>query len=211
MAHDAHASVETLLQRLDQLTMAELRLQWRNHLGGQPPDHLPRWLFMRLLAYRVQVAVYGGLSSKALRLIRQSGRGGDADFEIRSPQSREGVDLKPGTVLVREWRGQLHHLMVLSDGFAWNGEAYGSLSRVARAITGTNWNGHRFFGLRQPKSAGRMKASDSDVARRLPCPRASSLTPYETLPVAERSLTSNRDPVLAEPVSTDMSVVGASP
>ena len=57
--------------------------------------------------------------------------------------------MKPGTLLVREWQGALQRVMALDQGFAWNGATYASLSEVARAITGTNWNGPRFFGLRQ--------------------------------------------------------------
>ena len=70
-----------------------------------------------------------------------------------SPATREGVDLRPGAILAREWRGRLERVTVLDDGFAWNGTTYGSLSMVAKAITGTSWNGHRFFGLRSGRQA----------------------------------------------------------
>ncbi|WP_281411524.1 DUF2924 domain-containing protein [Enterovirga aerilata] len=59
---------------------------------------------------------------------------------------------KPGTLLVREWEGTLHRVMVLEEGYAWNGQSFESLSKAARAITGTNWNGPRFFGLRQKEN-----------------------------------------------------------
>jgi hypothetical protein len=62
--------------------------------------------------------------------------------------------LRPGTVLVREWEGGSHRVMVLAEGFAWNGTTYASLSQVARAITGTRWNGPRFFGLRDQIGRG---------------------------------------------------------
>ena len=61
---------------------------------------------------------------------------------------------KPGTLLVREWEGALHRVMVLEQGFAWNGQTFDSLSKVAHAITGTNWNGPRFFGLRERRAGG---------------------------------------------------------
>ena len=61
---------------------------------------------------------------------------------------RKRTDLTPGTVLVREWDRKSHRVMVLADGFAWNGQTYESLSKIALAITGTRWNGPRFFGLR---------------------------------------------------------------
>ena len=69
-------------------------------------------------------------------------------------QGRHTVDLKPGTVLVREWNGQMQRVAVLAHGFAWNGKTYTSLSKVALAITGTRWNGPRFFGLRDKRSKG---------------------------------------------------------
>src|SRR6202041_250165 len=73
-------------------------------------------------------------------------------FDRRAPQTREGVGLKAGALLVREWKGQLERVMILEEGFAWNGQTFGSLSQIAKAMTGTNWNGHRFFGLRQGKT-----------------------------------------------------------
>jgi DUF2924 family protein len=139
-----------------------------HHLGGRAPNHLPRWLLARLLAYRIQVAAFGGLDKQVLRAICRSGKAGDPAFEARPPQSREGVDLKTGTVLVREWQGKLEQVTVLEEGFGWKGEVYGSLSRVARAITGTTWNGHRFFGLRQPKAPACNCVSKSDLAGKRP-------------------------------------------
>jgi DUF2924 family protein len=65
---------------------------------------------------------------------------------------RKRVELTPGTVLVREWDRQSHRVMVLADGFAWNGQTYESLSKIAFAITGTRWNGPRFFGLRDKQA-----------------------------------------------------------
>jgi hypothetical protein len=61
---------------------------------------------------------------------------------------REGVGLKSGAFVVREWNGRIERVMVLDEGYAWNGGVYRSLSQAAKAITGTNWNGHRFFGLK---------------------------------------------------------------
>jgi hypothetical protein len=130
-----------------------LRRQWRAHLGGEQPAHLERWLLMRVLAYRLQANAFGGLD-KAIRRMLRSAKEQDAaaPFDRRAPQTRDGVRLKAGALLTREWRGKLERVMVLEDGFAWNGQTFGSLSQIARAITGTNWNGHRFFGLRQGKT-----------------------------------------------------------
>jgi hypothetical protein len=134
-----------------------LLLQWRNHLGGTAPAHLPTWLLARLLAYRIQAAAFGDLGVTTLRRLRriQDARGHSAPvpFATRSPATRDGVDLRPGALLAREWRGRLERVTVLSKGFAWNGEVYASLSMVAKAITGTSWNGHRFFGLRSGRQS----------------------------------------------------------
>jgi Protein of unknown function (DUF2924) len=145
-------SLDALVAGLADLDVDKLRLQWRNHLGGIPPVHLPRWLLARVLAQRIQIATLGGLDRATLQAIRQSKGGGeDSDgrpFAPRNPATKEGVGLKAGALLVREWNGEPQRVMVLEKGFAWNGKTYGSLSQIAKAMTGTSWNGHRFFGLR---------------------------------------------------------------
>ena len=138
---------------LSGLNVDQLRLQWRNHMGGIAPAHLPGWLIMRVLAYRIQAAAFGDLDRAILRRLREPEdeafeSGGARPFATRGPTTREGVGLKSGALLVREWNGRLERVMVLEDGFAWNGCVYRSPSQVAKAITGTNWNGHRFFGLK---------------------------------------------------------------
>jgi Protein of unknown function (DUF2924) len=150
-----NASLAAVLADLEGLDAEGLRRQWRNHLGGEAPSHLPRWLLLRLLGHRLQVAVYGDLDKAVRRVVRAPAGGessdGTAPFDRRDPQTREGIGLKPGALLVREWRGKLERVMVLDEGFAWNGRSYRSLSQIAKAMTGTSWNGHRFFGLRQNK------------------------------------------------------------
>ena len=80
--------------------------------------------------------------------------------------------MKAGALLVREWKGQLERVMILEDGVAWNGQTFRSLSQIAKAMTGTNWNGHRFFGLRQGKTppadlgAGRRKSGNRTIVCR---------------------------------------------
>jgi len=156
-------SLEDLVAGLVDLDVNGLRLQWRNHLGGAPPAHLPRWLLLRVLGYRIQAAALGGLDKETLRVIRQpKGQTFDSPvsrpFEARIPATREGATLKAGALLTREWNGKLERVMVLEKGFAWNGETYGSLSQIAKAMTGTSWNGHRFFGLRTAKSGPSARA-----------------------------------------------------
>jgi Protein of unknown function (DUF2924) len=146
-------SISVMIASLAHLDADRLRLQWRNHLGGLAPAHLPRWLLLRILAFRIQAATFGGLDKATLRLVRASNKddgesAGARPFETRGPTTREGLGLKSGALLVREWKGRLERVVILDHGFAWNGRTYGSLSRIAREITGTSWNGHRFFGLR---------------------------------------------------------------
>jgi hypothetical protein len=126
-------------------------------------------LLARLLAQRIQIAAFGDLRKSARRVIwqvngKRDGEANSRSFVRRDPETRAGVVLRPGAVLVREWKGALQRVMVMEDGFAWNGETYRSLSQVAKAMTGTSWNGHRFFGLK--------RADDGDGANRKPKVRA---------------------------------------
>jgi hypothetical protein len=104
-----------------ELDMNSLCLQWRNHLGGTPPAHLPRSLLMRILAYRIQAAALGGLDKETLRILRQP-RGetlassDEHPFEARSPTTREGAKLKAGALLAREWNGRLERCDRLGQG-----------------------------------------------------------------------------------------------
>ncbi len=157
------ALLNDMISSFVDLDLNGLRLQWRNHLGGTPSAHLPRWLLLRILAYRIQAAALGGLDKETLRVIRQPkgqtlGSSCDRPFAARIPATCEGTQLRAGALLTREWNGKLERVIVLDKGFAWNGETYGSLSQVAKAMTGTNWNGHRFFGLRTAKSDRSAKA-----------------------------------------------------
>ena len=147
------ASVSSIVAGLEGHDLNGLRRQWRAHLGGEPPAHLQRWLLMRVLAYRLQADAFGGLD-KSIERILPSKKKDDANapFDRRAPQTPDGVGLRTGSMLVREWKGKLERVMILDEGFAWNGQTFGSLSQIARAMTGTNWNGHRFFGLRQGKT-----------------------------------------------------------
>ena len=136
------SKVEAELVRLASADRNILARRWRLLFGCPAPD-LPRALLQRILAYRIQADAAGDLPAGIAKLLDRLGRG-----EIDGIPLPERRTVKPGTLLVREWDGTLHRVMVLEQGFAWNGVAYDSLSKVARAITGTNWNGPRFFGLR---------------------------------------------------------------
>jgi Protein of unknown function (DUF2924) len=179
-------SLGDMIAALVELDVNGLCLQWRNHLGGTPPAHLPRWLLMKILAHRIQAAAFGGLDKETLRVLRQpkGRRLASSDlhpFEARIATTREGTKLKPGALLAREWNGRLERVMILDQGFAWNGETYGSLSQVAKAMTGTSWNGHRFFGLRTARSdrPGMVHRRSGD------CEAASSAPPQHRSKTAE--------------------------
>jgi hypothetical protein len=136
----------TNTRHLADLPVAEMSVMWRHHLTERVPDHLPRFLLVGLLAYRLQVEQHGGLSKKAvayLKVIETDLR----DGKVPETPYVESHQLKLGTQLAREHDGVLHRVMVMEGGFAWAGRTFSSLSAVAKAITGTNWNGRRFFGL----------------------------------------------------------------
>jgi Protein of unknown function (DUF2924) len=160
------ASVLSIVASLEGHDLNGLRRQWRVHLGGEPPLHLHRWLLMRVLAYRLQADAYGGLDRSIQRMLCSNREQNAAtQFDRRAPQTRDGVGLKAGALLMREWKGKLERVRILEDGFAWNGQTFGSLSQVAKAMTGTNWNGHRFFGLRQGKTVAVDEASKGRKGR----------------------------------------------
>jgi hypothetical protein len=133
--------------RLRDLDIKALRNHWPARFGRSAPAHLPRHLLFRILAYRVQADQLGDLDAESRRLLDSTGSPEKA--AQRALEQRGQVwQLKPGTILGREWKGRVHRVTVLADGFAWNEKTYPSLSTIALAITGTRWNGPRFFGLR---------------------------------------------------------------
>ena len=124
-----------------------LQARWRTVFGQRPPTQLPRHLLVRVLAYQLQAAALGDLSRETKRQLDRL----VADPAVALDGSRSATaptTLRPGTLLVREHGGVVHRVMVVNGGFAWQDATYASLSDVARAITGTRWNGPRFFGLR---------------------------------------------------------------
>jgi hypothetical protein len=143
-------SLDDEIAHLRGLDLHGLRARWKSMFRRQPPSHLPRHLLFAVLAYRLQAEELGDLDPVTARLLKQIAIGGGTREASRLTDEfgRRRVELKPGTVLMREWNAQAYRVMVLDEGFACNGKTYDSLSKVAFAITGTNWNGPRFFGLR---------------------------------------------------------------
>jgi Protein of unknown function (DUF2924) len=165
-------SLEKEIEEIETLSLDDLRIRWRNLSGRLATAHLSRALLARILAYRLQAHAFGDLDRNTARaLARWSDpsahrqlRGEAAPNESgefldgpSAPQRRASAPLilKPGTLLTREWQGRMETVTVVADGFAWNGEIIPSLSAVAQAITGTKWNGHRFFGVRPQDRSGR--------------------------------------------------------
>lgn len=127
----------------------ELKQQWRELFETDPPPFNRRYLESRL-AYRIQELAYGGLKPETIRRLEALGEQLDGG-NITTRRIR--ADLKPitGTRLIREWQGIEHAVTVTVDGFEWQGRPYKSLSAIARAITGTRWNGWIFFGLKNQR------------------------------------------------------------
>ena len=146
-------TIDVEIARLRDLDVGQLQSRWHTVFGRRPHPHLPRHLLFRVLAYRLQADVLGDLDSESQRLLDRSVSPEDAGQRAVELVQRT-ADLRPGTVLEREWNGQMHRVAVLADGFAWNGKTYASLTKVAFAITGTRWSGPRFFGVRDKPSKG---------------------------------------------------------
>ena len=136
MPHARHEEVESQLDQVATMRLGELQAFWR-HRWGIPPRLRSVRLMRRLIAWRLQEPVFGGLDLLSRRML-----------------TTETIPawgcVVPGTRLTREHRGELHKVEALDVGFRYQGRAYPNLSRIAQEITGTHWNGPRFFGLRDP-------------------------------------------------------------
>jgi hypothetical protein len=144
---DTADSVAAKLSSLSELDREALREEWRRLYRSPPPKKISRDLLVLGVAWKIQEAAQGGLSAAMKRRLAELA----ATLEQKGDLAHSRVArLKPGARLVRTWHGQLHTVMVLEDGFEWNGRRWRSLSKIAREITGTPWSGPRFFGLDRP-------------------------------------------------------------
>src|SRR6267378_2835689 len=137
--------VEAELDRLPTMPIADLRKRYRDLFRTEPPKAFGPDLLRRSIAQRIQEKAYGGLSASTRRLLDQLVRAAMAKPNGRLELPRR---IKPGSELVRTWKGKTYRVMVMADGFAHDGKTFASLSEIASEITGTRWNGPRFFGLR---------------------------------------------------------------
>src|SRR5258705_5975779 len=153
-------SVEDEIAHLRSLDLNGLRARWQSIFQKSSPAHLPRHLLFAIIAYRIQADGYGDLDHETKQVLDRTDSkeaGGAMSARLMSFDQKR-TELTPGTVLVREWDRQSQRVMVMSGGFAWNGRTYDSLSKVAFAITGTKWNGPRFFGLRDKEDSSATEA-----------------------------------------------------
>jgi hypothetical protein len=127
----------------------DLKNQWRELFGKEPPPYNRRFLESRL-AYRIQELAYGGLKPETRQQLEALGE------LYASGKVPRRLDDRPitGTRLIREWQGIEHCVTVRDEDYEYQGRPYKSLSSVARAITGTRWNGWVFFGLRNQRGRG---------------------------------------------------------
>ncbi len=159
------------LEELEGLDPALLQKRWRSVIGRPAPDSLSRQLKIRILVFREQIARGGDIDAGTRCALAAALRDSDEGPRVRGLASAP----RPGSVLVREHAGVLHRVAVLGHGYEWKGRVFPSLSAVASAISGTNWNGRRFFGLdgkakgsreKPPKTAREQHGSREATLRR---------------------------------------------
>ena len=182
----AAADLDAELGRIAAMNIDELRDLWRETLRREPSEALTKDLIARALAHFLQEARLGGLTPQLRKLLASLSKKGAA------PKRH----LKAGSVIVREYQGIIHEVIVVPDGFSWRGLVYSSLSTIARKITGTSWNGPRFFGLRGepapstvqsgPSAAGERAAAHAPVMTHPSRFASSSVSPSGTLRSNER-------------------------
>lgn len=154
-AKQSPSTLDEELAALPSLDLATLRRRWIKLYGTPAPLTFRRDLLIRAIAYQMQVKVHGGLSAaikRQLREIAAAARDGSLDGSNLGPR------IRPGTRLVRIWQGTTHTVFVHDGHFEWNGERYRSLSTIAKAITGTSWNGWTFFGIKRPPARNKNAA-----------------------------------------------------
>src|SRR6202043_3166909 len=150
------AAVAAVIERVRSLSGDALRRRWQSAFGRSPAEHLTRDLLRRMIAARIQEEAFGTLDRATLKFLDGLAR--------RDGSRRAERNLKIGTVLVRDYQGRRPTVAVGPDGFVWEGTSYSSLSAIARAITGTVWNGPRFFAIKpapgdDPPAHGRRRAA----------------------------------------------------
>ena len=137
---------------LSRLGIDELRERWKAMFGKAPSRDISRSFLTRAIAYRLQERAFGALKPSTRRVLAELVHDGANESSLVAEPSRI---VRPGAVLVREWRGISHQVSVVEKGFCFRGKRYRSLSGVAREVTRTRWSGPLFFGLKQSKEERR--------------------------------------------------------
>ncbi len=155
-----HDQTVTEVGALADLDLNALRARWLKTTGRPAPRAFRTEMLRRALAYEMQIAAFGGLPSSLKRQLRDLAKAARKD---RFDEALGTTHLKPGTMLMRVWEGKTETVMVTRDGYVWAGERYTSLSAIAKAITGTSWNGWTFFGVKRPSGRNKNAAKDPPV------------------------------------------------
>lgn len=150
-------TLEEEIARMRDLATPEARTEWRR-LAGKPVGRgLKGELLACSLVHLLQEKAHGGLSPVWARRLATMAKEAGEELARATTKNDKGASgptrrqIKPGSRLVREWQGALHEVVVVADGYLWNGIVFTSLSGIAKEITGTSWNGWTFFGISQPK------------------------------------------------------------
>ncbi len=152
--------VATRLAALGEMDYAALQHEWRRLYRQHPPRRVFRDFLVLGVAWKIQEKAYGGLGAATKRQLDNLAQAMEQDGDI----ARNRVaHLKPGAKLLREWQGKTQTVIVLEDGFEWEGKRWRSLSAIARTITGAHWSGPRFFGVKDPRFLGETKRPAAGV------------------------------------------------
>ena len=140
-----NTAIELEIARIQELSLADLRMFWSQTFNKPAPKALSRDMLVRTLAWHIQEQAFGGHDRAILKILASYAKG--------VPGGARARRLKPGTEIVREYQGERHTVVITGEGYRWRDGDYPSLTAIARLITGTNWNGPRFFGLREAAQA----------------------------------------------------------
>ena len=155
-------AIETEIDRIRSLGLDDLRTLWRTTFRSSPPTGFTKDLVARFICWHIQEEAFRGLDPQAAKVLDETAKVLDGFVRGKKVPHRR---LKAGTVLVREYQGERHTVTVVPGGYVWRESTYLSLSTIARAITGTAWNGPRFFGLRNRRDQSEVP-TDRPVADR---------------------------------------------
>jgi hypothetical protein len=158
-------ALETEIRRLPDLSLAELRDRWKTFYGNPAPRSLRRSFLAKAVAYQMHVEAYGDLSNSTKRRLREI-----AEAVRRGNPDVAGVarKIRPGTQMIRQWQDTTHVVTATSQGFEWNGKSHNSLSAIAKQITGTNWNGYVFFGIKRAPTTNKNAAGEHRISAEKP-------------------------------------------